>query len=439
MAGVDAGMNVAEVEDLGHVLQRSADQLAQFVSALTKAVGGAGWQGADAQRFRQQWWPQHRSRLVELETELRGFGQSALNNATEQRRASDAGQAVVGSGAAGAPVGALVIGDLVRLQPDEQVALWRSLTKEQQNALIRGRESSLGELEFVAPEIRYAANRQLVFDQYIALNDLQARLGQLPDGLKARQDLYERILRDHEQVLFFDPGGDGRIAVVQGDLSSASHVAVAVPGISNNLENYWNLLDEGKRLKGAAGEGAAVVNWLGYDTPVGVGWNPIRMAAEIPNQTLAEPGAHALTTFVQGLRTTNPDAQITVIGHSYGSLVTGLAARNGLAADNVVFIGSPGVGVDSAHDFRLPEGAHVYAAEPSGGVRLGDVGFGGDFVSNLGHNVHPFGGVPTEPDFGATVLDIGDRLNAFGSHSDYYAAGSTSLNLLGSIVRGEGP
>ena len=36
-----------------------------------------------------------------------------------------------------------------------------------------------------------------------------------------------------------------------------------------------------------------------------------------------DAGADALVGFVKGLRATNPGADVTVIGHSYGSLVTG--------------------------------------------------------------------------------------------------------------------
>jgi pimeloyl-ACP methyl ester carboxylesterase len=46
-----------------------------------------------------------------------------------------------------------------------------------------------------------------------------------------------------------------------------------------------------------------------------------------------------------------------VLGHSYGSLVVGVAAaHSGLAADSVVFVGSPGVGVDAVSQLHVPAG-----------------------------------------------------------------------------------
>ena len=437
---LDHGMQANAVEAVGRDLQTTyAEAIRRVLTQLDQMVAQSqgNWVGKRADEFRS-WWPAKRGRLSAIADDLHAYGQSALDNAAEQRTASGEFHAGVGSPTTlGPPSPVVSLRDLIRLPPDEQVAAWRQMSRQEQAALLKGKESSIGEFTFMAPEIRYAANRQLVFEQWAALNARDTQHHGLSGSDLLREKLYERILREHQNVLFFDPSGDGRIAVVQGDLSHAGHVAVTVPGISNNLDNFGSLIDEGSRLKGAAGSDTAVVSWLGYDTPVGVGLNPIRMSAEIANTALARAGAQSLVPFVAGLRQLNPDAQVTVIGHSYGSLVTGLAAKAGLQADNVVFIGSPGVGVHSVSEFNLPAGAHVYAAEPGAGVSVGGVNAGGDPVSNLGHNVHPFGAVPTGPGFGAKVLNIGNRLDITASHSDYYKNGSTSLELLGKIAGGE--
>ncbi|WP_327383527.1 alpha/beta hydrolase [Streptomyces sp. NBC_01207] len=46
----------------------------------------------------------------------------------------------------------------------------------------------------------------------------------------------------------------------------------------------------------------------------------------------------------------------TVLGHSYGTLVAGkaLAENPELPVDNVIFVGSPGVGVEHAKDLGVP-------------------------------------------------------------------------------------
>lgn len=322
--------------------------------------------------------------------------------------------------------------DLLRMTQREQSTAWGSLNFAQKKELLHNHASDLGELSIASPDVRYAANHQLVLDEYLRLNSK----AHLSDSERNRMKLYERILRDHLNVLIFDPAGDGRIAVVDGDLVNAKHIAVTVPGISNSMDNYGNLIDEGQRLRGAAGTDTAVVSWLGYDAPVAVGLNPFRDVAEIRGTALAQAGATALVPFVHSLRVTNPGADVTVIGHSYGSLVTGLAAKNGLEANNVVFIGSPGVGAANVSQFHLLPGAKVYAMEVGQGASVGGLGVGGDPVANLGHNTHPFGAVPTEMSFGAQVIDIGGNVNVSHTHSSYYTAGSRSLTELAKITNG---
>ena len=329
----------------------------------------------------------------------------------------------------------ILLRDLLRANIDEQTRVWRAMSRQQQQQAIRGREADVGELSLASPEIRYAANRQLVFAEYMRL--IAEPHPSASD--QHRMDLYEHLLRSHANILFFDPSGDGRVGVVQGDLATAKHIAVSVPGIGSSLDTFRPLMDEGQRLYGAAGSDTAVVTWLGYDAPVSVGANPFRDVAEIRGTALAHAGADALVSFVHDLHGVNSHADVTVIGHSYGSLVTGLAARQGLEANRVVFIGSPGVGASNVSQFHLLPGARIYAMEAGPGVSTGGVNVGGDPVSNLGHNLHPFGGVPTERSFGATVVPIGGNIDVRHTHSGYYADHSRSLAALGTIVTGGNP
>jgi len=89
------------------------------------------------------------------------------------------------------------------------------------------------------------------------------------------------------------------------------------------------------------------VLWLDYDAP--------DFVDEAVSAAPARAGAVALRRFQDGLRAGHdgPPADQTVLGHSYGSLVVGGAAAGGLAADRVVFVGSPGVGVDTATELRM--------------------------------------------------------------------------------------
>jgi hypothetical protein len=82
-------MNVAEVEKLGADLQTIAGDIAGIVKRLEKQIGTTTWVGTDANRFKNEWWPGHRSKLSQIHNDLHGFGQSAKNNASEQRQVSE--------------------------------------------------------------------------------------------------------------------------------------------------------------------------------------------------------------------------------------------------------------------------------------------------------------------------------------------------------------
>lgn len=98
---VTLGMNVAEVESLGQRLQTGADRLVAICADLESLVRASTWAGPDADRFSFEWWPAHKARLLTASERLHGFGQSVLNNTSEQRAASGEGGAGQGIGASG--------------------------------------------------------------------------------------------------------------------------------------------------------------------------------------------------------------------------------------------------------------------------------------------------------------------------------------------------
>jgi hypothetical protein len=85
---ISHGMNIDEVRNLGQQLKTQAQHVQQLVHQLESAVNGTSWMGPDATTFKTQWWPQHRQHLLQAAEGLDGFGQSALNNASEQESVS---------------------------------------------------------------------------------------------------------------------------------------------------------------------------------------------------------------------------------------------------------------------------------------------------------------------------------------------------------------
>jgi pimeloyl-ACP methyl ester carboxylesterase len=137
----------------------------------------------------------------------------------------------------------------------------------------------------------------------------------------------------------YDPV-QGTIAQAVGDIDTARTVIVFVPGAGTTLAN-WNDVSRSinalyESLRAAAGgTGVAVVGWLGSSEPPNV------IAAA--RASYARQAAPKLQEFVAhlGLR---PDATLTVVGHSYGAVVSGLAVRGGLQPNALIGVAGPGFG-----------------------------------------------------------------------------------------------
>lgn len=245
-----------------------------------------------------------------------------------------------------------------------------------------------------------------------------------------RRDLRRRV-RAGRQFLHFDPIGGGRVVEVFGDLTSARHVAVLVPGITNTQFGYEDDLGaDAATLWSGAGD-LAVIAWLGYDTPGGglLGESPLDPAALTVQSAVA--GAAELRKFVDWLTATFPDALVSVLGHSYGSVVAATAAVDGLAVDHLFLLGSPGVPLQSAAAAKLRPGATVWASTAAGDP-IDDLAA---FAVLSDHPDHPddpdgnrhalFHGVnPVHTDFGATLVPP----FASRGHSAYFTvAGAAAL------------
>ena len=90
MANLTHGMNVEEVKGLGRDLQAKKGDIENLVAQIEAKVNGAGWEGPDANRFKNEWWPEHRNQLRQIAEQIHGFGTLALNNASAQESASNA-------------------------------------------------------------------------------------------------------------------------------------------------------------------------------------------------------------------------------------------------------------------------------------------------------------------------------------------------------------
>ncbi|UWP79454.1 alpha/beta hydrolase family protein [Dactylosporangium fulvum] len=217
---------------------------------------------------------------------------------------------------------------------------------------------------------------------------------------------------------------DGRALEVVGDVAAARTVVVLVPGVNTTAADFDRGLGgverrapawQARRLYAEIGSAdVAVVAWLGYDPPEGLGLAAVR-------EDRAAAGALALRRFLPTL----PGTRIVLVGHSYGSTVIGIAAaKPGLDArvTDIVALGSPGMGVDRAADLRAA--ARVWAASaPNDWTRR----LPGLRILGVGHGTHP-----ADPEFGALALPV----DGVDGHDGYFVAGTGTLHALAGIVDG---
>jgi hypothetical protein len=230
-------------------------------------------------------------------------------------------------------------------------------------------------------------------------------------------------------LLTYDGRGTGRATEVLGDLPHATNIAVLIPGSDTSVDTYarfhkaasalYSDLTARSTTPTHTHPHVAVIAWLGYETPATV-------STTVTTTTRADEAAPRLRTFIRDLHHLTPaSARITLLCHSYGSVVCGRAAP-GLDGDDIALIGSPGTGADSVADLHTR--AHVWSARGSN-----------DWASHVPHTrISLFGktiGLGTDPvsrAFGARVFDAGDA-----DHSGYFTPGSTSLANLARITLGD--
>lgn len=271
---------------------------------------------------------------------------------------------------------------------------------------------TLGNSDSAAYATRYAANR--------------AELARLSRGGGPRAALFARWVAQRRQVLAFDPRGEGRLVEVVGDLARADRVVVYVPGNAKRLGNFdagttarprtapgpvaRALLAEARTVRPSAR--TAVIAWLGYDPPENIDLVSAK-------STRATAGAHTLTRL---LRVLPRQAQVSLVCHSYGTVVCGRLAEHVHVA-NVVALASPGMDAPSAHTLKT----RVWAGRAQDDlirftphVRLAGLGHGPD---------------PMSPKFGAHHINTtGDH-----GHEDYFTPGTASLHQIAEIITNTPP
>ncbi|WP_098019775.1 alpha/beta hydrolase [Streptomyces sp. b62] len=340
--------------------------------------------------------------------------------------------------------------------PAERKAWWAGLTDEQRDEYLAVYPDRIGNLDGIPALVRDAANRdnlQLLMGKLEGRDDDDsatklAALREIDRQLRAGPKAGEPPM----YLLGIGDQGNGRAIVSYGNPDTARNVAAYVPGLNTALDKEFaeGDLKRARDLSIASnrhGAPAAAITWLGYDAPQSPdGLRSLAVAAD----GRAEEGGRAFHEFMGGIKAANDheDPHMTAIGHSYGSRTVGGAAQHpgGIpGVDEIVFVGSPGVGVDSADDLGVGRD-HVFVGAAANDVvtklpskaesvlGVAGVGFGGpaaayafgDLVDRRNDDVW-FGRDPASEAFGARRFEVGDGPPLIGrgkptidAHSEYF-------------------
>jgi hypothetical protein len=223
-----------------------------------------------------------------------------------------------------------------------------------------------------------AAARAAGSDHLADLDELDAQLAGHPD----------------RKLMLFDPSSGQRVhaAIAVGDPDTAEHVSVTVPGLNTTVaasmgamvSEATSLRREALRQLSRAGghpeQDVAAIAWIGYDTPqVRLPDDPADLPAvarglyQVSHDDVARAGAADLARFFDGIVAARGGAplNLTAVGHSYGSLTTGLALQQPgqHGVDAAIFYGSPGIGAATPAQLGLAPGTVFTMATPDDPIR----------------------------------------------------------------------
>ncbi|MDI3407941.1 alpha/beta hydrolase [Streptomyces cavernicola] len=318
--------------------------------------------------------------------------------------------------------------------PKENAAWWKSLSPAERQMYMDAYPQKVGWLDGIPSADRDEANRKSlelslgafrekeeagtlgINDErrYSGLLELQDELDKADGTTKPHRELY---------VLGIDADrGDGRALVARGNPDTADNTAIQVPGTDNDLSHMNEHIDRADRLQESAmaadkRASTSVVSWLGYDAP--------EFNNSVGSEARARDGEQDLRSFTHGLRESHQGERthMTVLGHSYGSTLVGAAASGGqgLDADDVVVVGSPGMTVDHASELNM-DPDHVWAGYAPDDIVSDELA-----DRTLGEN-------PAEEEFGGNVFEVDTE-----GHTGYWDENSESLRNQGKIIAGRSP
>ncbi|MFJ1799986.1 alpha/beta hydrolase [Streptomyces sp. NPDC088180] len=358
--------------------------------------------------------------------------------------------------------------------PAGNKAWWDGLSPEERERYIELVPDRIGNLDGIPVLARDAANRRnlpALIDKLEGVDTDKAR-----DQLAGLREIDRQLKENGKPPMYLIGIGDegnGRAIVSFGNPDASQHVSAYVPGLNTSLDEEFAKNDLGRARDTAIGaqgydDSTASIVWLGYDAPQLPDKDGAAGYFAVMGTGRAEKGGAAYRDFMGGISVTNQnkDPHMTAIGHSYGSRTVGAAAARpgGIpGVDDIILVGSPGVGVDHAVDLGVGS-EHVFVGAaandpvtklPSktqvvvGGIGLALGGPGGAYLAgdlaDPGDDDLWFGKDPASKAFGARRFPVADGpplVSGSGisldSHSNYFSPerDAVSADSIALIVSG---
>lgn len=370
------------------------------------------------------------------------------------------------SGAANAAL-SILAPPAVDADPSMNAAWWAALSDGQRRRLIAEHPDWVGNRDGVKAVDRSKANLNLLEQEKRTFDaDLDRlkrddgdsdEIARLEERLKAIDSITGMMhnpdgsINTNRQLMSLDMTGDHpKAAIANGDVDTAQHVAVFTPGMNStvdgNMNGYVNDMQgvrhSAEDMLRRAGDmsNVATVTWIGYE-PSNFD-DPASLTGLITSEN-ADIGGDKLAKFDQGINASRPtDPHFTALGHSQGSIVTGISlTHGGTGVDDAVVFGSPGIanhfGIDNtAHDLKVPDG-HAYNIKADG-----------DPIAQWVPETWRYGRAPyamdgmTQLSADAAIGPDGTPLAASQGHSEYTrttpeGVDSTSKHNIAAIVAGK--
>jgi hypothetical protein len=331
--------------------------------------------------------------------------------------------------------------------PAHDVTLWwGTLDSESRFALRTATPELVGNLDGVPYPIRDIANRTVLTSTMASLDKIIANESGRTVVENSKQQLHmlqsiatalESAGDDRRLLMTLDVTGQGRAAIVLGDLGTADYVSYLVPGMFFTIENQMgDWVDAASRLHDeelswlalldadGADKTVATVAWIGYPTPNLTNVGGIENAYE---------GRDALAGAIRGLLSlrTGDEPYVSVIAHSYGSTAALMALTEyDFEIDALAMVGSPGSPAKSVDELHVRNG-NVYVGEAAW-----------DPIPNSSY----FGSDPGAESYGAKPMGVSgvtdpltnQPLAASFGHNEYFSAGSESMRNFALISIGQG-